>query len=177
VAVAALVVAPYPRDQDALDFIAPEAPDRCFQGGPGTAIPLPRRLRKNYRRTGYVTGLSGFRQRMRRAGKCDWHVWHGALHVADMSDQLVECEFELRALIVWTKNNFAVSRGHYHWQHETLWYAVRKGQTAHWSGDRSQTTLWNIDMREACALELRISLRGIVQKKADIAGLARHARP
>jgi DNA modification methylase len=39
----------------------------------------------------------------------------------------------------------AVSRGHYHWQHETLWYAVRNGRTAHWSGDRSQTTLWSID--------------------------------
>jgi DNA modification methylase len=73
------------------------------------------------------------------------YVWHGALHVANMSCQLVECGFELRALIVWAKNNFAVSRGHYHWQHETLWYAVRKGRTAHWSGDRSQTTLWNID--------------------------------
>jgi DNA modification methylase len=73
------------------------------------------------------------------------YVWHGALHVANMSCQLTESGFDLRALIVWAKNNFAVSRGHYHWQHETLWYAVRKGQTAHWSGDRSQTTLWNID--------------------------------
>jgi len=73
------------------------------------------------------------------------YVWHGALHVANMSSQLIECGFELRALIVWAKNNFAVSRGHYHWQHETMWYAVRKGQTAHWSGDRSQTTLWDID--------------------------------
>jgi hypothetical protein len=73
------------------------------------------------------------------------YVWHGALHVANMSCQLTECGFDLRALIVWAKNNFAVSRGHYHWQHETLWYAVRKGRTAHWSGDRSQTTLWSID--------------------------------
>jgi DNA modification methylase len=73
------------------------------------------------------------------------YVWHGALHVANMSCQLTECGFELRALIVWAKNNFAVSRGHYHWQHETLWYTVRKGRTAHWAGDRSQTTLWCID--------------------------------
>ena len=34
------------------------------------------------------------------------------------------------------------SRGDYHWQHEPCWYAVRtKG---HWTGDRKQTTLWNI---------------------------------
>jgi DNA modification methylase len=39
---------------------------------------------------------------------------------------------------------FDISRGHYHWQHEPCWYAVKKGSTGHWSGDRSQTTLWTI---------------------------------
>ena len=40
-----------------------------------------------------------------------------------------------------------ISRGHYHWQHEVCWYAVRaKG---HWSGDRSQTTLWRIGHRKS----------------------------
>jgi DNA methylase len=35
-----------------------------------------------------------------------------------------------------------MSRGDYHWQHEPCWYAVRtKGL---WTGDRKQTTLWNI---------------------------------
>ncbi|MGC2782130.1 MAG: DNA methyltransferase, partial [Bradyrhizobium sp.] len=32
----------------------------------------------------------------------------------------------------------------YHWQHEPCWYAVRAGKTGHWSGDRSQTTVWPI---------------------------------
>jgi hypothetical protein len=59
------------------------------------------------------------------------YVWHGALHVADVSCQLVDCGFDLRGLIVWAKNKFVVSRGHYHWQHETLWYAVRKSKIAH----------------------------------------------
>ncbi len=36
-------------------------------------------------------------------------------------------------------------RGHYHVQHEPCWYAVRNGATGHWAGDRSQTTLWQID--------------------------------
>ena len=35
-----------------------------------------------------------------------------------------------------------MGRGHYHWQHEPCWYAV-KG-TGHWAGDRKQTTLWQI---------------------------------
>ena len=56
------------------------------------------------------------------------------------------CSFSIRAQIIWAKDRFALSRGHYHWQHEPCWYAVRK--TAHWNGDRSQRTLWQIAARE-----------------------------
>jgi hypothetical protein len=35
-----------------------------------------------------------------------------------------------------------LGRGDYHWQHEPCWYAVRT--TGQWTGDRKQTTLWNI---------------------------------
>jgi DNA modification methylase len=73
------------------------------------------------------------------------YVWHGALYVAETKLALQASGFNARALIVWAKNNFAVSRGDYHWQHETLWYAVRNGKTGHWAGDRKQTTLWEID--------------------------------
>ena len=41
-----------------------------------------------------------------------------------------------------------LSRGDYHWQHEPCWYAVRKGKTGHWAGDRKQTTLWQIPSRD-----------------------------
>lgn len=40
-----------------------------------------------------------------------------------------------------------LSRGDYHWQHEPCWYAVREKARGHWSGDRKQTTLWNIASR------------------------------
>ena len=48
----------------------------------------------------------------------------------------------MRAQIIWAKDRFALSRGHYHWQHEPCWYAVRK--KGNWTGDRKQTTLWTI---------------------------------
>jgi hypothetical protein len=38
-----------------------------------------------------------------------------------------------------------IGRGHYHCKHEPWWYVVRKGSTASWVGDHSQTTLWQID--------------------------------
>ena len=41
-----------------------------------------------------------------------------------------------------------LSRGDYHWQHEPCWYAVREKATGHWTGDRKQTTVWNIASRD-----------------------------
>jgi DNA modification methylase len=73
------------------------------------------------------------------------YVFHAGVKSHEVADSLVSCGFEMRALICWAKDTFAISRGHYHHQHEPCWYAIRKGGTGHWVGDRSQTTLWEID--------------------------------
>lgn len=72
------------------------------------------------------------------------YVWCAGTksHVVAMS--LEACNFEMRSMIVWAKSNFAIGRSHYHEQKEPCWYAVRKGKTGHWIGDRKQTTLWQI---------------------------------
>ncbi len=70
------------------------------------------------------------------------YVWHGALHAATVADSLLATGFEIRAQIVWAKDRLVMGRGHYHWQHEPCWYAVRG--TGHWVGGRKQTTLWAI---------------------------------
>jgi DNA modification methylase len=70
------------------------------------------------------------------------YVWHGALHATTVAESLTACGFDIRAQIIWAKDRLVLGRGHYHWQHEPAWYAVR-GQ-GHWSGDRKQTTLWQI---------------------------------
>jgi DNA modification methylase len=74
-------------------------------------------------------------------------VWHGALHASTVADSLTGSGFDIRAQIVWAKERLVMGRGHYHWQHEPCWYAVRGGATGHWSGDRKQTTLWQIASR------------------------------
>ena len=72
------------------------------------------------------------------------YVWHAGCKSPDVAKSLEG--FDLRGLICWAKPRFAISRGHYHHQHEPCWYAVRKGKTASWAGDRSQTTLWAIGL-------------------------------
>lgn len=71
------------------------------------------------------------------------YVWHGGLHTAVVQQSLEKSDFLMRAQIVWAKQHFVFGRGDYHWKHEPCWYAVRKGKTAHWSGDRKQTTIWD----------------------------------
>lgn len=73
------------------------------------------------------------------------YVWHAGRHAKTVQQSLEDAGFEVRNQIIWAKNNFATSRGHYHWQHEPCWYVFRKGETAGWQGDHSQTTLWQID--------------------------------
>jgi DNA modification methylase len=95
--------------------------------------------------------------RVQNDDRADWHeafnlfpgdvayVWHAAINPAAAQDMLEKAGFEIRMQIIWAKSNFVVSRGHYHMQHEPAMYAVRKGKTAHWKGDRKQSTLWQID--------------------------------
>ena len=72
------------------------------------------------------------------------YIWHGALHAAVVAESLEAAGFAIRSQIIWAKERLVLSRGHYHWQHEPCWYAVRSAGTGHWSGDRKQTTLWSI---------------------------------
>jgi DNA modification methylase len=72
------------------------------------------------------------------------YVWHGSLHGDVVAAGLAACRLQPRAQIVWAKQHFTLSRGDYHWKHETCWYAVREGQSSHWQGDRTQTTVWEI---------------------------------
>ena len=72
------------------------------------------------------------------------YVWHGALHAAVVAESLEASGFAIRSQIIWAKERLVLSRGHYHWQHEPCWYAVRDKGTGHWAGGRKQTTLWQI---------------------------------
>ena len=95
------------------------------------------------------------------------YVWHGALHGSVAADALLASGFEVRAQIIWAKQHFALSRGDYHWQHETCWYAVRKGATARWAGDRKQTTLWEIPNNNASGMRIASRLGARNQKPIE----------
>jgi DNA modification methylase len=73
------------------------------------------------------------------------YVWHDARRTSLVQASIEHVGFTVRCQIIWAKPRHVISRGDYHWQHEPCWYAVRKNKRGHWSGDRSQTTLWEIE--------------------------------
>lgn len=73
------------------------------------------------------------------------YCWHPAgANSVEFYHGLVDSGFVVRMQIIWNKSNFPIGRGDYHVKHEPCWYAVRKGKTGHWAGDRKQTTVWDI---------------------------------
>jgi len=72
------------------------------------------------------------------------YVWHAGVHGSEVAAGLEAAGFRIRAQIIWAKQHFALSRGDYHWQHEPCWYAVREGKSSGWTGDRTQSTLWEV---------------------------------
>ena len=110
-------------------------------------------------RDGALGGKSGGRAtgKVENDNRADWseawalfpgdvaYVWHAGNMAHTVAESLIATGLEIRAQIIWAKNNIVISRGHYHPKHEPCWYAVRKSATGHWNGDRKQSTVWNID--------------------------------
>lgn len=72
------------------------------------------------------------------------YCWHAGRQAAASQEGLETAGFRVRAQIIWSKPHVPISRGHYHWRHEPCWYAVRKGASTRWCGDRRQTTVWEM---------------------------------
>jgi DNA modification methylase len=51
------------------------------------------------------------------------YVWCASLRASTVEATLVQAGFVIRNLIIWDKRQLIISRGHYHWRHETCWYA------------------------------------------------------
>ena len=90
-------------------------------------------------------GISDWRKAWSNFNGDVCYVWHAGIFASTVQESLEATGFKIRSQIIWAKNNFAIGRGDYHWKHEPCWYAVRDGKVGHYNGDRSQTTLWQID--------------------------------
>lgn len=75
------------------------------------------------------------------------YIYHAGMQTTTVANSIAAAGFQIRAQIIWVKDRMAINRGDYHWQHEPVWYAVRKGAKGMRTDDRSQTTVWKISER------------------------------
>ena len=73
------------------------------------------------------------------------YAWSpGGDHIILTGQAVQAAGFVIRNQIIWAKPHFPISRGAYTYRHEPCWYAVKKGEKAHWQGPANESTLWEI---------------------------------
>lgn len=73
------------------------------------------------------------------------YAWSpGGDHIIQTGQAVQAAGFVIRNQIIWAKPHFPISRGAYTYRHEPCWYAVKKGEKAHWQGPANESTLWEI---------------------------------
>jgi DNA modification methylase len=70
------------------------------------------------------------------------YVWHASAHAHEVALGLLRIGYSISQQICWRKPHFALSRQHYHWQHEPAFYA-RKKNALPFRGSRDQSTVWD----------------------------------
>jgi DNA modification methylase len=71
------------------------------------------------------------------------YVWHASSFTDVVMQSLRNVGLVPSQQIIWNKSVMVMGRSDYHFKHEPCWYAIRKGQTHNWKGDRKQTTIWD----------------------------------
>ena len=69
------------------------------------------------------------------------YIWHAGKFTDVVMQSLRNAGIEPSQQIIWNKSVMIMGRSDYHFKHEPCWYAVRKGRTHGWTGDRKQVTV------------------------------------
>jgi DNA modification methylase len=75
------------------------------------------------------------------------YIWSpGGDHIIITGKSIQDAGYQIRAQLIWKKQHIPISRGHYCYQHEPCWYAVKKGRKSNWIGDRMSSSVWDIPL-------------------------------
>ncbi len=70
----------------------------------------------------------------------------------------------LSATIIWVKNSLVMGHGDYHYQHEPILYGWNKNGVHNFYGDRTNTTIWNVDRPSASKMHPTMKPIALVAK-------------
>jgi DNA modification methylase len=73
------------------------------------------------------------------------YVCHGSSFQREFQAAIEGAGFEIRTQIIWAKNTFGWGFARYKFQHEPIFYCHVPGQKDAWYGNKSQSTLWQVN--------------------------------
>ena len=74
------------------------------------------------------------------------YVCHADSEGLNFRKAFIESGFLLKQCIIWVKQSMVMGRQDYQWQHEPILYGWKEGGSHYFIDDRTQTTIWNIDI-------------------------------
>lgn len=80
------------------------------------------------------------------------YVFHADTEGANFRIAFKEAKFKFAQCLIWVKNQFAMGRQDYQWQHEPILYGWKPGAAHTWLSDRKQTTIWNFERPKRSAV-------------------------
>ena len=73
-------------------------------------------------------------------------IWHATSTKQDFDFAVKAAGLEEKQVIIWIKPSFVLGRADYHWKHEPCIYAQKCGKRALYTGERDQSTVWEISV-------------------------------
>lgn len=80
------------------------------------------------------------------------YICHADMERVNFQRAMVDAGWLQKQNIIWVKQHFVMGRQDYQWQHEPILYGWKDGGSHQWLGNRTETTVWNID-RPTASLE------------------------
>lgn len=142
------------------DSTLPEYVDKCLNGAEPilmvTDPPYGVEYDPNRRSEACKDGAKRAKGKVQNDDKVNWalawylfpgavaYTWCASWFLDEVAISLKQVDFEIKSLIIWNKQHFALSHSDYHWKHEPCWYAIKKGHDHNWQGSRKECTIWDI---------------------------------
>lgn len=99
-----------------------------------------------------------------------FYIWHASSTRKQFEAAMESAGLEERQYIIWAKETFVLGRSHYHWQHEPCYYAGKRGKSVAYTGDRAQSTVWQILLPHREGQPIYVPLEGGILLAADHGG-------
>lgn len=95
------------------------------------------------------------------------YVCHSSSFARTFEEALEASGFRVRNALIWAKHHFAWGRGRYKYQHEPIFYCYQQGEVDVWYGDKTQSTLWQVDKPAANRLHPTMKPVALIEKALE----------